>query len=371
MLRFFARRSVRNSSGAALTKTKAPAAACPPVEQLEGRVHFAAAPYVTSIVSDNRGEVILNTQRSLNPATVTTRSVFLFSVGADGVPLTPDDVKMPIRPLYTESNRQLRIKISGLPFDTTYFVKLSSKLITAYDGTKLDGEFNGAGLRSGNDKPAGDLLFVSKRDRSSRPVARFSTTYGAMNVTLFKDLTPATVGNFYHYANEAAWDGTFIHRNITGFISQGGGFMFAPENSLTPIHQEDPVANEFIAGTTTNVRGRISMAKISSEDGGGPDSATNNWFFNAADNRENLDNQNGGFAAFGEINSEAGLAVLDAIQGLTSLNGVPLPGIGQFDDVPLNDATAAQERGFIDPSIDLVSVRRVAILNRVSALVVP
>jgi cyclophilin family peptidyl-prolyl cis-trans isomerase len=369
MLRLFSRLSRRRSSTASAAST-APAPK-PAVEELEGRAMFAVAPYVTSIVSDNRGEVILNTSRSLNPATVTTASVFLFSTGVDGIPLTPDDVKMRIKPTYTESNRQLRVRTFALDAGATYFVKFSAKLIMAYDGAKLDGEFNGPGVRTGNGVGGGDLLFVSKRDRSTRPVARVSTSYGAMNVSLFKDLTPQTVDNFFHYANEAAWDGTFFHRNVQGFITQGGGFAIHADNSLSAIHQEAQVPNEFQAGVTTNIRGRIAMAKLDPDaPGGGPDSATNQWFFSAADNRANLDNQNGGFAAFGEINSAAGLAVLDAIQGLTSLNGVPLPGLGSFDDVPLNDAAAAQARGFIDPQADLVSVRRVAILNKISALVV-
>ena len=55
-------------------------------------------------------------------------------------------MKMPIRPIYTESNRQLRIRTIGLEANTTYFVKLSAKQIYAYDGTRLDGEFRGAEL---------------------------------------------------------------------------------------------------------------------------------------------------------------------------------------------------------------------------------
>ena len=378
MLRLFARRrSPKNESPVAVTaaveaQPRAAKQRSASVEELESRTFFTAAPYITSILADNRGEVIFNTNRSLNPSTVNTASVFLFNVGPDGEPLTADDTKMPIRPIYTESNRQLRIRTIGLPADTTYFVKLSAKLIKSWDGMNLDGEFNGAGVRTGNGNAWGDTLFISRRDKGTRPVARFSTRYGAMNVSMFKDLTPGTYENFRHYANEAAWDGTFIHRSIKGFVSQGGGFTLTQNNGLAPIHQEAPVANEFIAGTTTNIRGRIAMAKLpDTAPGGGPDSATNQWFFNAADNRSNLDNQNGGFTAFGEINSADGLATLDLIQNLQTLDGVPLPGLGSFDDVPLHDAQAAIDRGVIDPGADLVEIRRVAILNKIGALVVP
>ncbi|MGB7157628.1 MAG: peptidylprolyl isomerase [Tepidisphaeraceae bacterium] len=388
MLRLFTRaRSAPRStsrSTAVATKPKSSSSAAPvapaSAELLEGRTLFAAAPHITSIVTDNRGEVILNTQRSLDPATVNTRSVQLYSTGPDGIPLTADDVKMRIKPKYTESNRQLRIRTFDLPADATYWVKVSAKQVKAFDGAKLDGEFNGAGLRTGNNVGGGDLLIVSKRDKGTRPVARFSTNLGAINVSMFKDLTPQTYANFVHYANEAAWDGTFFHRSIPGFIVQGGGFDVSAENEIGQVHQEDSVVNE---PGVSNTRGRIAMAKIPSKDGmgnpipgGGPNSATNQWFFNLADNRGDagdpnnpddggLDFQNGGFTAFGEI--VTGLDVVDAIAGKARVNeGSP------FGELPINDASAYTGRGSVlDPQVDVISIRRIAILNKVSALVVP
>src|SRR5688500_13319450 len=204
MLRLFARRrSPKNESPVAVSATvdaqpRAAKQRSASVEALESRTFFTAAPFITSILADNRGEVIFNTNRSLNPSTVNTASVFLFNVGPDGEPLTADDTKMPIRPIYTESNRQLRIRTIGLPADTTYFVKLSAKLISSYDGQRLDGEFNGPGVRTGNGNAYGDTLFISRRDKGTRPVARFYTTYGGVNVSLFKDQTPNTVQNFFN-----------------------------------------------------------------------------------------------------------------------------------------------------------------------------
>ena len=369
MLRLFARRRSLPTDASPAAASTSQAARRAAVEELENRRLFVAAPYVTSIVADNRGEVVFTTNRSLNPATVNTASVFLFNVGPDGEPLTGDDTKVPIRPIYTESNRQLRIRTVGLPANTTYFVKLSAKLITAWDGQHLDGEFNGAGVRTGNGNGYGDTLFISRRDKGTRPVARFYTTYGGVNVSLFKDQTPNTVQNFFNYANKSAWDGTFFHRSVPTFVVQGGGFIANKDNEVEPAVQDPSVVNEPVR---SNVRGTIAMAKI----GGNPNSATNQWFFNLGDNRGDegdpndpddggLDFQNGGFTAFGEV--VLGMDVVDFIAGRSRVNlGEP------FSQLPINDLTAFQNRGnTLDPAADLVSVRRVAILNKIGALTVP
>ena len=60
-----------------------------------------------------------------------------------------------------------------------------------------------------------------------------------------------------------------------------------------------------------------------------PNSATNQWFFNLADNSANLDIQNNGFTAFGEVVGD-GMDVVDAIAELQRFNfGSP------FEELPL------------------------------------
>lgn len=357
MLRLFARRSRRSATAVHPVAQPKRRAHHANVEELEGRRLLTAAPYITSITSDNRGEVVLNTDRSLNPESVHTRSVLLFSVGPDGEALTADDIKWPIRPIYTESNRQLRIRTTGLEANTTYFVKLSARQIYAWDGMKLDGEFNGAGLRSGNGAAYGDLLFVSRRDKGSLPVARFYTRYGGVNVALFKNSAPHTHDNFVTYANKSTWDGTFIHRSVPGFITQGGGFIVTRHNEIEDAVQDAPVVNE---PGISNTRGTIAMAKL----GGDPNSATNQWFFNLADNSENLDAQNGGFTAFGEV--VAGMDVIDFIAGRSRVNAG-----GAFSEMPIDDLDAFTDRGnVLNPMEDAVSIHRVAMLNKIGPLIV-
>jgi len=364
MLRLFARLTRRNRSTPAVTeKSQKPLAAA--VEQLEGRTMFALPAHVTSMTTDNRGEVILTTDRSLNPATITTASVLVFTYGPDGIPLTNDDIKQSIKLTWTESNRQLRIRTLGLPAGNNYWVKLSARQIRTFDGLLLDGEFKTPGGRTGNNVQGGDLLLQSKRDTSKRPVARFYTNFGGINVTLFKDLTPITVDNFLHYANEAAWDGTFFHRSVPNFVIQGGGFIVDKNNTIQNAHQEASILNE---PGITNTRGRIAMARIDDNDPNTTDdinSATNQWFFNTVNNTS-LDSSNGGFTSFGEVADDASMAVVDAINGLQRVNAG-----GALNELPVNDLAAVQNRGSLDPAADVVSVRRVAILNKISALVVP
>lgn len=130
------------------------------------------------------------------------------------------------------------------------------------------------------------------------------TSLGGIDVELFDTSTPLTVANFLNYVNSGAYGSSIIHRSVPGFIIQGGGF----KTTTAAIPANAPVANEFKA---SNLRGTIAMAKL----GGDPNSATNQWFINLADNSANLDAQNGGFTVFGQVIGK-GMQVADAIAAL-------------------------------------------------------
>src|SRR5438552_6726909 len=155
------------------------------VESLESR-RLLAAPHATSIISDNRGEVLITLDQPVVASTVTGRSVQMHTAGADGLFGTADDVKVQGRVRWSAGNNRITFKTDQLAANTTYSMKVSAKLVKTSDGTKLDGEFNGPGLPSGDGNSAGDLLFISKRDKTVNPVARLSTSVGAINVKLFK-----------------------------------------------------------------------------------------------------------------------------------------------------------------------------------------
>jgi cyclophilin family peptidyl-prolyl cis-trans isomerase len=200
-----------------------------------------------------------------------------------------------------------------------------------------------------------------------------------MNVTLDGN-TPITNQNFLNYANSGAWDGTFFHRNAldatthakTHFIIQAGGFRvvndqfdFVPDFGTI---QNEPVNH--------NERGTIAMAKL----GGDPNSASNQFFFNLGNNIANLDQQNGGFTAFGELD-QASLAVMDAIdnnfavgdvtsnsQLLTAVNTTPAAlndpqnrFVGALNEMPLVNIQTINNTGKIDPNRDAVIIFRVSL----------
>lgn len=172
-------------------------------------------------------------------------------------------------------------------------------------------------------------------------VAEITTPLGTVCMLLLRDDAPKHVANFVHYLESGNLVGTFFHRAAPGFVVQGGGFRVAggtyvavqpsgpfaagdPDcegsqspgvcnEPCTPDIPAPPPANPSITVCSQrgNERGTVALAKL----GGSPSSGTTNWFVNVADNRANLDNQNGGFTVFARVLGD-GMAVVDAIDAL-------------------------------------------------------
>lgn len=147
------------------------------------------------------------------------------------------------------------------------------------------------------------------------------TSQGTIIVNLFDLSTPATVANFLSYVDNGDYTNTVIHRSISGFITQGGGFRFEGNIPLTPAIDGSltSVVNEPV---WSNRRGTIAMAKV----GGNANSATNQWFFNLNNNSTNLDLQNGGFTVFGQVSE--GMDIIDTIAAISTCSEIPMP---EFD----------------------------------------
>lgn len=147
---------------------------------------------------------------------------------------------------------------------------------------------------------------------------QFQTVMGDFEVNLYDKGTPKTVENFLKYVNAEAYTNTVIHRTLPGFVVQGGGFKYdGTKLPVVAIPQNPPITNEPVY---SNVRGTIAMAKTSD-----PNSATNQWFFNLADNSKSLDikSNSGGFTVFGEVTGN-GMAIIDAMSKLVTTNEFPL-----------------------------------------------
>ena len=198
-------------------------------------------------------------------------------------------------------------------------------------------------------------------------IVRIDTNLGQIDVELFDDAAPLTVDNFINYAATGRFQNTIFHRAISNFIVQGGAFT--SDYAVRPT--DLPVKNEF---NHTNIRGTIAMAKQPDN----PDSATNQWFINLADNNDpnnplSLDNQNGGFTVFGRVISGMSIADVIAQPG----DGVPPDFIrgnfsnSRFGIPPQVDVSGLPVRNYSQADFD-ASVRpntnHLAIINNVTVI---
>lgn len=155
------------------------------------------------------------------------------------------------------------------------------------------------------------LLFGIAAGASAGTLVRVSTSVGDFTVELLDQLAPVTVQNFLNYVVRGDYNQTFFHRVETGFVVQGGAYRFRPYFGPVDVPTDPPIVNEF---GVSNSRGTLAMAKVE----GNPNSATNQWFVNAANNGPILDGQNGGFTVFGNVLGD-GMSVVDAIAALPSV----------------------------------------------------
>ncbi len=146
--------------------------------------------------------------------------------------------------------------------------------------------------------------------------AKIQTSLGDIVVELEPEIAPATVENFLRYATDGHYDRTLMHRVVTGFVIQGGGYSRFYSERPT----RDPIPYEGDKGLK-NVRGTIAMARSDSRD-----SAAAQWFINLRDNPK-LDHSmfEGlpvyGYAVFGHV--VEGMEVADAIGAVETGPGGP------------------------------------------------
>ena len=118
---------------------------------------------------------------------------------------------------------------------------------------------------------------------------------------LYPDIAPITVENFISLINKGFYNGLIFHRNIPGFVIQGGcpegNGMGGPGYTIKGEFASNGVKNDL-----KHTRGVLSMARAMMPDSAG------SQFFIMHDDAPHLD---GDYAAFGKVIS--GIEVVDEI----------------------------------------------------------
>jgi len=157
--------------------------------------------------------------------------------------------------------------------------------------------------------------------RVALDIVRGDETWGTIVLELEEQKAPLTVKNFLRYVDEGYYDGTLIHRIVTGEnarlqVFQGGGYTEL--NGTSKPGQHEPITLESNNGLK-NVRGTIAMARDAA-----PGTATSEYFVNIEANPK-LDYTGPdylGYAVFGRI--VEGMEVVDKIKAVeTRTNPAP------------------------------------------------
>jgi len=127
--------------------------------------------------------------------------------------------------------------------------------------------------------------------------ATMTTNLGAIEIDLFDEEAPKTVGNFKELAGQGFYDGVIFHRIIKDFMVQGGD----PTGTGTggPGYQFEDEFNEHKI-----VRGALAMANA------GPNTNGSQFFIVTTEAAPWLD---GKHTVFGQVTS--GMDVVDQIEG--------------------------------------------------------
>ena len=162
-------------------------------------------------------------------------------------------------------------------------------------------------------------------------VLRFSSSLGTFDTELLDEDAPQTVSAFL--ADLSRNDNSIIHRSVSDFVIQGGGFAVSGSDTIPPVVSRiapfEAPPNEFALAENSNVRGTLSTAQV----GGNINSFTGQYFINTVDN---LFLDNVPHTVFGNVIG-TGMIVVDTINSLPGFNLVSDFGEPALTDVPLRD----------------------------------
>jgi peptidyl-prolyl cis-trans isomerase A (cyclophilin A) len=175
--------------------------------------------------------------------------------------------------------------------------------------------------------------------------ATIKTTLGTIVVELDDEKAPISVANFKMYAKEGFYDKTLFHRVIPGFMVQGGGFDHHgayPQTMHKKPGAKAGIKNEWTNGQK-NKRATLAMARLGNQ----PDSATNQFFINLADN-DFLDQprDGAGYAVFGKV--IGGMDVVDKIAGVPTTQPMMIESIAFVTKAEADKAIVADAQARVD-----------------------
>jgi cyclophilin family peptidyl-prolyl cis-trans isomerase len=162
---------------------------------------------------------------------------------------------------------------------------------------------------------------------------------GDIVLELFPDKAPVTVSNFIDYTRIGFYDGLLFHRDVNGFMIQGGGY----DPNMVRKTTGPPIINESSNGLS-NLLGTVAMARTSY-----PHSATSEFFINHDDNL---------FLDYGQIAYsgqtayfKAGYCVFgEVISGMSLVNAIAVlptdPNDRPYEDVIIASATVTLEASY-------------------------
>lgn len=112
---------------------------------------------------------------------------------------------------------------------------------------------------------SGDLALLSDEEYMLKPrrvktpgYARITTTHGDINLELLPEFAPKAVWNFIQLAKKGYYNGVIFHRNIRGFMLQGGDPTGTGRGGASIWNKN--FLDEFDGPLTHDARGVISMA---------------------------------------------------------------------------------------------------------------
>ncbi len=176
-------------------------------------------------------------------------------------------------------------------------------------------------------------------EATTNPVVLVETTMGNIYWELFPGDAPGHVANLLDYIEDGRYPFHFFHRLVSGFVLQGGEFVWSDATqTLSTVEEFPAVTNEF---NRTNAERTIALAKV----GGDPNSGRNQFFINLANNAGTppfgLDFQNGGFTVFARVAGNASWAVVQAIAALPTTDDFfsmePTSALGEVPVTPAHN----------------------------------